>query len=151
MLESRHLFELRLDVPQIVDLGPTPMGHRRIATVAGGQFEGERMRGIVEPSPGGDWLLLRPDGVLMLDVRLTLRTHDQALIYMAYRGLRHGPAEVMQKLNAGEPVDPKLYYFRMTPVFETSDARYAWLNGIIAVGSGHREPSGPIYQVHEIL
>jgi len=39
----------------------------------------------------------------------------------------------------------------MTPVFETSDARYAWLNGIIAVGSGHREPSGPIYQVHEIL
>ena len=26
MLESQHLFELRLDVPQIVDLGPTPMG-----------------------------------------------------------------------------------------------------------------------------
>jgi hypothetical protein len=53
MLESQHLFELRLDVPQIVDLGPTPMGHRRIATVAGGQFEGERMRGTVEPSGTG--------------------------------------------------------------------------------------------------
>lgn len=151
MLSSRLLFELRLDVPQIVDLGDTPMGRRRIATVAGGRFHGERMNGKVEASPGGDWLLLRPDGVLMLDVRLTLRTDDDALIYMAYRGLRHGPPEVMQRLNAGESVDPASYYFRMTPTFETASQHYAWLNGIIAVGTGRREASGPIYQVHEIL
>jgi hypothetical protein len=151
MIQSRPLFELTLQVPTITDLGPTPNGHRKIATVAGGRFEGERMHGTVEASPGGDWLLLRPDGVLVLDVRLTLRTHDEALIYMTYRGLRHGPAEVMARLNAGEPVDPSLYYFRMTPIFETSDARYAWINQLVAVGVGRREATGPIYSVHEIL
>ena len=151
MLKTKPLFDLQLNVPQIVDLGDTPMGRRRIATVAGGHFEGERLRGTVLAAPGGDWLLLRPDGVLVLDVRLTLRTDDEALIYMAYRGLRHGPAEVMQRLNAGEPVDPSSYYFRMTPIFETASQRYAWLNGIVAVGVGRREPTGPVYQLHEVL
>jgi len=89
--------------------------------------------------------------VLVLDVRLTLRTDDEAMIYMTYRGLRHGPAEVMQRLNAGEPVDPSSYYFRMTPIFETASQRYAWLNGIVAVGVGRREPTGPVYQIHEVL
>lgn len=151
MLKTKPLFDLQLNVPQIVDLGDTPMGRRRIATVAGGHFEGERLRGTVLAAPGGDWLLLRPDGVLVLDVRLTLRTDDEALIYMAYRGLRHGPAEVMQRLNAGESVDPSSYYFRMTPIFETASQRYAWLNGIVAVGVGRREPTGPVYQIHEVL
>ncbi len=151
MLKTKPLFDLQLNVPQIVDLGDTPMGRRRIATVAGGHFEGERLRGTVLAAPGGDWLLLRPDGVLVLDVRLTLRTDDEAMIYMTYRGLRHGPAEVMQRLNAGESVDPSSYYFRMTPIFETASQRYAWLNGIVAVGVGRREPTGPVYQIHEVL
>ena len=151
MLKTKPLFDLQLNVPQIVDLGDTPMGRRRIATVAGGHFEGERLRGTVLAAPGGDWLLLRPDGVLVLDVRLTLHTDDEALIYMAYRGLRHGSAEVMQRLNAGESVDPSSYYFRMTPIFETASQRYAWLNGIVAVGVGRREPTGPVYQIHEVL
>jgi hypothetical protein len=151
MIKTRALFELTLQVPSIVDLGPTPKGHRRIATVTGGRFSGERMHGTVEAAPGGDWLLLRPDEVLELDVRLTLRTHDDALIFMSYRGLRHGPADVMARLNAGEPVDPATYYFRMVPVFETSDARYEWLNRIVSVGTGRREASGPIYQVYEVL
>ena len=151
MLKTKPLFDLQLNVPQIVDLGDTPMGRRRIATVAGGHFKGERLSGTVLAAPGGDWLLLRPDGVLVLDVRLTLRTDDEALIYMAYRGLRHGPAEVIQRLNAGESVDPSSYYFRMTPIFETASQRYAWLNGIVAVGVGRREPTGPVYQIHEVL
>ena len=92
MLASRPLFELRLDVPPLIDLGDTPCGRRRIAAVTGGSFEGERLRGTVLGAPGGDWLLLRPDGVLVLDVRIVLKTDDGALIYMAYRGLRHGAA-----------------------------------------------------------
>ena len=35
MIQTRALFELRLTVPQIDDLGPTPNGHRKIATVTG--------------------------------------------------------------------------------------------------------------------
>jgi len=151
MIQTRHLFTIVIEVPRIVDVGATPNGHRRIATVSGGTFEGERLNGTIQPSPGGDWLLLRPDGALVLDVRLTLETDDGQLIYMTYRGLRHGPAEVIARLNRGESVDPTTYYFRTTPVFETAAAKYDWLNRIVAVASGRREASGPVYEVYEVL
>ena len=54
-LRSAHLFTLSLTVdPNATDVGKTPYGHRRIATVTGGTFEGEELRGTVLPSPGGD-------------------------------------------------------------------------------------------------
>jgi hypothetical protein len=151
MIQTRPLFSIKLSVPSIIDLGQTPMGGRKIAQVSGGEFTGERMKGTVVQAPGGDWLLMRPDQVLTLDVRLTLLTDDGEHIYMSYRGLRHGPKEVMDKLNKGEPVDPALYYFRMTPIFETSSTKYAWLNRLIGVGTGRRESTGPIYEVYEVL
>jgi hypothetical protein len=151
MIHTRPLFTITLEVPRIVDLGATPNGHRRIATVTGGKFEGERLRGTVQATPGGDWILVRPDGATVLDVRLTLETDDQQLIYMTYRGLRHGPAEVMARLAKGEAVDPSSYYFRTTPAFETASKKYDWLNRIIAVATGRREASGPVYEVFEVL
>ena len=151
MIQTRPLFEMRLQVPQIVDIGDTPLGRRRIATVTGGSFQGERLRGEVVGAPGGDWLLQRNDGVTVLDVRLLLRTDDGEHIYMSYRGVRHGPADVMARLAAGEPVDPKAYYFRIAPVFETAAKKYEWTNKIVAVGTGRREPSGPIYSIEEVL
>ena len=151
MIQTRPLFEIRLQVPHILDIGDTPLGRRRIATVTGGTFEGERLRGEAVAAPGGDWLLQRNDGVTVLDVRILLRTDDGEHIYMAYRGLRHGPAEVMARIAAGEVVDPASYYFRIAPVFETASKKYEWLNKIVAVGTGRREPAGPIYTVEEVL
>ena len=151
MIHTRPLFELRLTVPEILDLGDTPAGRRRVATVTGGSFEGERLAGEVLGSAGGDWMLLRPDGVLVLDVRLQLRTREGELVHMAYRGLRHGPADVMARLAAGEQVDPASYYFRIVPTFETGAPRLQWLHRIVAVGTGRREPTGPIYAIHEVL
>ncbi|HZD26208.1 MAG TPA: DUF3237 domain-containing protein [Alphaproteobacteria bacterium] len=149
-IETEFLFQARLEVPRINDLGATPFGHRRIAEVSGGTFEGPKLKGRALPG-GGDWLLLRNDGVLQLDVRLILETDDKALIYMTYRGARHGPDAVMQRLNAGEPVDPSEYYFRTAPFFETSSEKYAWLNGIVSVATGHRTPEGPVYDVYQVL
>lgn len=151
MINTRPLFELTLTVPEIVDVGKTPQGVRKIATVSGGRFQGERLSGEVMPSPGGDWLLLRSDNVLTLDVRLTLKTNDNALIYMHYQGLRHGPDEVMARLAKGEAVDPQSYYFRMAPVFETASEKYAYLNRMLCVATGHRLATGPVYQVYEVL
>ncbi|AMO22657.1 DUF3237 domain-containing protein [Ramlibacter solisilvae] len=151
MIRTRPLFEMRLQVPQIVDMGDTPLGRRRIATVTGGSFHGERLRGEVVGAPAGDWLLQRKDGVTVLDVRLLLRTDDGEHIYMSYRGVRHGPADVMARLAAGEPVDPGSYYFRIVPVFETAATQYEWINKIVAVGTGRREPSGPVYAIEELL
>jgi len=151
MIQTRHLFTLTAEVPKIIDLGATPAGSRRIATVTGGAFKGERLSGTIHAAPGGDWLLVRPDGATILDVRLTLETDDGQLIYMTYRGIRHGPAEVMARLAKGEAVDPASYYFRTTPAFETAAPKYDWLNRIVSVASGRREKSGPVYEVYEVL
>jgi hypothetical protein len=65
--------------------------------------------------------------------------------------LRTGPRSVIEKLEKGESVDPASYYFRMNPMFETSAPKYNWINCIIAIGTGHRLPDGPIYSVFEVL
>ncbi len=70
---------------------------------------------------------------------------------MIYTGFRHGPAEVMARLARGEAVDPAEYYFRIQASFSTSAPRYAWLNGVLAIGLGHRLPAGPIYNLLEVL
>jgi Protein of unknown function (DUF3237) len=73
------------------------------------------------------------------------------IIGMTYRGMRHGPKDVLDRIARGEVVKATDYYLRIAPFFETASAKYGWLNGIIAVGVGHRLPEGPIYQVFEVL
>ncbi len=144
------LFTIKLGAAPPQMLGTTPLGDRRIVAVTGGSFEGPKLRGTVEPG-GSDWILARPDGALLLDVRLSLRTDDGALIGMSYRGYRHGPPAVIERLNRGEAVDASEYYFRTVPLFETAAPKYDWLNRIVSVGLGHRPPEGPIYRVFEVL
>jgi len=133
------------------DLGSTPLGRRRIAPVAGGHFAGDRLRGAVLPHAGSDWLLQRGDGAFQLDVRVTLQTDDGDLVGMTYRGVRHASPEVSARIARGERVEPHEYYLRTTPLFETASERYAWLNGVVAVGVGERLPDGVIYDVFEVL
>jgi hypothetical protein len=149
-IRTTHLFTISLDVAGMQAIGATPAGNRRIGLVAGGTFEGARLRGKVLPG-GADWIIVRPDGVTTLDVRLVLETDDGAAIGMTYRGLRHGPAEVIDKLNRGEIVDPATYYFRIAVALETASVKYAWLNSAFFVGKGDRKPNGPVYDVFEVL
>ena len=144
------LFTIKLQAAAPQMLGKTPLGERRVVPVTGGHFEGPRLKGTVEPG-GSDWILARPDGSLRLDVRLTLKTDDGALIGMTYAGIRHGPPAVIERLGRGEAVDPSEYYFRTVPLFETGAAKYAWLNNIVSVALGHRPPDGPVYRVFEVL
>jgi Protein of unknown function (DUF3237) len=148
-LQTRPLFVLREQVPPLLVVGQTPNAFRRIGVIQGGSFEGERLSG--EVVSGNDWQAVRTDSCIKLDVRLVLRTTDGALIVMTYQCLRAGPPSVIEKLDKGEGVDPRSYYFRMNPMFETSAPQYDWLNRIIAVGTGHRLPDGPIYSIFEIL
>ena len=150
-MDTRLLMTLRVQVAQPTDVGQVPYGTRRIARLTGGDFEGPRLRGTLVPGSSADWLLLRGDGVLELDFRATLRTDDGALISMKSFGLRHGASEVLAALGRGDLVDPASYYFRITPRFETSHPKYAFLNRIIAVGTGDRRAEGPIYTIHEVL
>ena len=105
-MDTRPLMTLQVRVAGVQDVGATPHGTRRIAPIGGGVFEGPRLRGTVLPGGSADWLLLRPDGVLELDLRLTLETDDGALISMKSFGVRHGPPEIIAALGRGEEVDP---------------------------------------------
>ncbi|MBX5452642.1 MAG: DUF3237 domain-containing protein [Acidobacteriia bacterium] len=143
---TEFLFEMRLNVIAPVDVGTVGGNVRRFAAVTDGSFEGPKLRGVVLPG-GSDALVIHPNGRTLLDVRLALQTHDGAAIFLQYRGVRSGPEAVLQRLARGETVDPSDYYFRTILLFETGDARYAWLNDLVGVGLGRREPNGPIYRV----
>lgn len=148
-MNLQHLFKAEISLAAAQELGATPQGRRRIIGITGGRFAGERLSGRVLPG-GADWQVVRADGVADLDARYTLETSDGALIYVRNRGYRHGPAEVLKKLSAGEEVDPSLYYMRTTPLFETGDARYAWLNRIVCVATGARRAAAVELDVFEV-
>jgi Protein of unknown function (DUF3237) len=149
-IRTRPLFVMRLEVRKLQIVGATPGVFRRIGVVPGGSFEGDRLSGKVLEG-GSDWQTVRSDGSTTLNVRLVLQTTDAALIGMTYQGVRHGPADVVERIENGEVVDPASYYFRINPVFETASAKYGWINHILAVGSGHRQAEGPIYNIFEVL
>lgn len=149
-VRTRPLFVMHLNVLPLVVVGATPGVNRRIGLVPGGWFEGERLTGQVIDG-GSDWQALRGDGSTALDVRLVLKTTDDAMIAMTYRGMRHGPTDIIERMERGEAVDPASYYFRINPMFETAAEAYGWLNRLLAVGIGHRQPDGPVYSVFEVL
>jgi hypothetical protein len=136
-MHSRPLMTLRLSTAPTQNLGAGPHGTRFTFPVTGGSFDGDRLRGKVLPG-GADWVLKRPDGILELDLRITLETHDGALIHMTFEGIR----------DDGVPGAP---YFRTLPRFETADTRYAFLNRLLAVGTGEIRADGPVHTIEEIL
>ena len=147
------LFDIIVDLQPRLEFGPGPVGRRVLFGSAGGTFQGDALQGTVL-SGGGDWTLFRADGAMTLDVRLTLRTDDGALVLMTYGGRWVTPPELREAVTdpvRRSEVDPAEYYFRTNPLFETGSERYAWLNNIVAVGSGYLVPGGIAYSVHQVL
>jgi len=128
---------LRLNTAAIQNVGATPHGTRVTFPITGGFFEGERLRGRVLPG-GDDWTLERPDGVIELDLRVSLETDDGALIHMTFQGIRDN----------GAPGAP---YFRTMLRFETAAPKYAFLNRLLAVGTGEVGVDGPVHVIEEVL
>jgi hypothetical protein len=149
MPSYRFLYSSRIEIDPPLIVGQSPYGERRIINIKGGAFSGPRLSGRVLPG-GADWQIIRPDGITEVEARYTLETQDGALIYVYNRGLRHGPPEVIARMAAGEDVDPREYYFRTTPVFETGVSDYVWLNGIVAIATGQRQADEVIITVYEV-
>jgi hypothetical protein len=134
-LQSEFLMDLLLDTSPAQNLGP-----RQIVPVTGGTFTGPKLKGTALGG-GGDWIVRRPDGVSQLNVRTTLRTDDEQLIYITYNGIIYTPP--------GTPPGP--LYWRTTPVFETAAPKYEWLTRIVSVGVGMRVPGKAAYRIFQIL
>jgi hypothetical protein len=151
-LELRHLLTVELDgVLPPNELGETPYGRRRIVAIAGGHFKGDRLSGKVLPV-GGDWALVRRDGVFNIDVRALLQTDDGESISFNYTGRWHASPEEMARLLRREGDLAKGdYYYRVNAVFEcASNSKYNWLNGIVTVGRGRPKIFGSIYDIYEV-
>ena len=149
-LRARPLLAIRLDVRGPMPVIATPGAGRRIGVVTGGSFDGERLSGVVMDG-GSDWQTLKADGSVALDVRLILKTSDDAVVAMTYRGIRHGAPEAIARVDRGEVVDPSEIYFRTLVQFEAAAPQYDWLNHVVAVGVGQRRADGPVYSVFEVL
>lgn len=142
-------FELRVQVGPAQEIGEFGGGRRRVIPILGGEVAGPRLNGVVLPG-GADWQTLRPDGVTLLQARYTLRADDGAVIGVVNTGVRTASPEVAQRLASGEPVDPSLYYFRASPVFEVGPGPHAWLAAGLFVCAGERLPDSVRLSVYEV-
>ena len=149
-LNSDYLFTIRVTVDALHDVGTVPLGTRHLDMLGAGTFDGPKLKGVVLPG-GIDQKIFRADGAMNPNVRMVLKTDDEALIYMHYTGVRYGTPDVMDRIAKGESVDPSEYYLRNTPYFETASDKYDWLNRIVSVGVGRRMPDHAAYDVFQIL
>ena len=140
----------------MIPIGQTPWAHRRAGYIGGGVVRGERLRGEVLPG-GGNWSTVgkTQDGtaITTFDARTVWKTHDGALIYVTHGGRMTVPAEAQADFAdpaKGVALDPSRYYARIVPLFETSDERYQWLNGLVTVACGKRIEGGIRYTVFAI-
>jgi hypothetical protein len=135
-LESEFLYKINLTLEAGIDLGKVPIGKRVIYPVKGGSFEGPKLKGKVR-SVGADWVLRIDSITTKLDVRILLETEDGQLISNTYNGyVRNNPDGTT--------------YWRITPYFETSSAKYDWMNYLVAVGIGKFGDGGVSYEVYAI-
>lgn len=137
------------EVAALETLGPAPQGERRFVPLGGGTVEGPELNGrLVEG--GVDWQWQRSDGVLEIAAHYVIRADDGGLIEVRSDGLRHGPAEVMQRLARGEEVDPGEYFFRTLVRFTTGAPAWLHLNRVMALAVGRREARRVILDFYRI-
>lgn len=117
--------------------------------IVGGRFAGPRIRGAVIPG-GGDFPVVRPDGVTIVDALYRLRTDDGVTIIIHNKGLAYPQG-------AG-----KWDRYRLVPEFTAPFGRYDWLNRSIFLCTLNDVPTplrlarGPnendrLLQVHRLL
>jgi hypothetical protein len=135
------------------DVGQTPYGRRQIFHLEKGTVTGPKLQGDFLPG-GGDWFLIRSDGVGEVDVRGTIRTADDELIYVTYLGILNVDPPVWERIVKGDEVAADEYYYRITPRFQTGAERYAWLNDVLTIGIGQlSSPMGQwvCYDVYQVM
>jgi hypothetical protein len=135
-IELVPLATATLDLEEPIMLPNTPLGTRAIVEVRNAVYTGERLNA-KQTGIAADWLHIGSDGSGAVDIRLTLQTHDGAPVYVTYQGR----IDVSGGLGAAP-----LY---TSPLFETGDERYAWLNKIQAVAKDTLDGLRLTYEIYE--
>lgn len=145
-------FTIAIELSKARYLRPSSMGAERAAVYAmSGTVEGPRIRGRVIPQSGGDWPLVRPNGVIDFDARYLLELDDGTVVYMQNRGYRWAAPDVMAKMSRNEPVAPSDYYMRVSPKFEVPDGPHEWLSRHVFVGVAEKTPGANRIHYFQLL
>lgn len=75
-----------VDVAEIIDLGETAIGRRRMVPITGGTVSGLIGNGVV--LTGADWQYLHPDGTISLDAHYVIKLDSGELVEVESRGTR---------------------------------------------------------------
>ncbi len=150
VLETRYVFTITAHIGEVTTAGEIGHGVRRIIPITGGEVRGEGINGKVLAF-GADFQIIRSNELIELEAKYAFETDDGAVVYVENRGIRFGPVDLLQKLKRGEPVDPKLIYFRTVPKFETGSEKYRWLMEHIFVASAARHADRVVIDVHQVL
>jgi hypothetical protein len=142
------VYRLEASLGQPLELGDVAQGRRRIVPLRGGRFTGRELNGSLLSGVSADWQIVLPDGTALGDIRYTLQTDEGDLLYVQSRGVRHGSAEVLERLSRGEDVDAGEYTFRASTQIETAARELDWLNKGVFISVGARQPGGVIYETY---
>jgi Protein of unknown function (DUF3237) len=149
-LQTRYVFTITAHIGSVTSAGDIGTGVRRIIPIIGGEVKGKDVNGKV-CAFGADFQIIRPSELIELEAKYAIETDDGAVIYVENRGIRFGPVELMQRQKRGEPVDPRLIYFRTVPRFETGAEKYRWLMQSLFIGSAARHADRVVIDVHQVL
>jgi uncharacterized protein DUF3237 len=150
VLDTKYVFTITALIGPVTTAGDIGHGVRRIIPIVGGEVRGPDINGNVLAF-GADFQIVRPNELIDLEAKYAFETDDGATVYVENRGVRFGPVELLQKLKRGEPVDPKLIYFRTVPKFETGHEKYRWLMQHIFVASAARHADRVVIDVHMVV
>jgi hypothetical protein len=131
-----HLFSQRVTVRGPELIGPVPEGIRLNFYLTGGEIAGPKLHGKVRPV-GEDRVLIRTDGVGLIEVCGTIETQDGALIMGTYSGVAEFGEEGYQKFLRG--VLPDRIPLRAAGHFATAHPAYVWLNRLLCLNLGEAD------------
>ena len=151
-LKSNLVFDMQVELgpPQVV--GPVLKGTRLISPFRNGIVKGGVVSGKVLDG-SGDWGLIIDSMTFKVDSRITIKTDDGSLIYVTSSGYSHSSAKIAAMIGAGKggELSSSDYYFRTSVSFESSSAKYAWLNHTVGIGVGSFPAAGKVsYRIYAV-
>ena len=150
--ELEYVFEMHVRLGDRMHTEKLPDGGKRaFVPVTGGEISGPRLSGRIVPYSGGDWPSVRPDASAIFNARYLLETSDGTQIYIKNRGIRSGSKETIQRILAGEAVDPSEYYMRLAPRFEAPEGPHEWLSRTVFIGTGERLEDHSVFRYWAVL
>jgi hypothetical protein len=139
--ELEFAFTVDIELTKPIWVEPSSMGTTRAGIwAAEGTFEGPRIKGRVIPMSGGDYPLVRPNGVIDFDARYFLEADDGTVIYLQSRGYRWAEGDAMERMARNEPVGPGEYYMRVSPKFDVPEGPHEWLGKHVFIGVAEKLP-----------